>query len=280
MQSFLNASAWKLDFEVSFTAKAEGSFPAYGGTINYKSSLDQSFTGTIQFDVRSDGPNLSTARMMSANDTGGAPSAAQQQKLMEMMMHADAIANWIIGGADLDESDSDEAQQAAMIESMHTGTVRIDYTRVDNGVGLEDVANRKFNQTTRTTIKGEGPVMPLTQLSFELDSRTGKYLLSLSPDFGDMSDNTLHEEVVTRTESAGEAPSESTEKNDHGLTWFPQALTIDDPSILMGDLPIMEGTANPKLGKITGEKTVPAHYDESFGPCAGTLTFRYTLTPR
>jgi len=61
---------------------------------------------------------------------------------------------------------------------------------------------------------------------------------------------------------------------------FPGPLIVDEPAVLMGQVPILEGTLDPSLGKVSGERSVPAHYEVSGLTLPGTLTFRYTLTHR
>jgi hypothetical protein len=87
-------------------------------------------------------------------------------------------------------------------------------------------------------------------------------------------------DVLDRVEPKGGAPTESKTTRETNMALFPGRLIIDDPSVMTGETPVLEGTLEPSLGKVSGERSVPAHYEVSGPALAGTLTFRYTLTPR
>jgi hypothetical protein len=281
MEAFLNAPAWQLEYEVTFVCRAEGPIPVPKGALSYTLSLDRRFSGALPLDVRSGGPNLATLRLVTGSESGSAASLQQQSAITELMMRVDDIANWINGGPTMDEGSSDEAQQAAMLEFMASGTASIDYTLVETGVDLQDEMGQVFDSVRRTTAKGAGKVMPPTSLVFEIDAKSKRYMVTLPITFGDASPSpSVKWETTERVQAKGAAPSESRTTRETTLESFPRNVVVDDPAVLIGQLPTMEGSVDPSLGKISGERSVPAHYEETGRTIAGTLTFRYTLTPR
>jgi len=76
-------------------------------------------------------------------------------------------------------------------------------------------------------------------------------------------------------------------ERDFVLNWLSDLLdAMDrelDPAVAGltdGSGAILEGALDPSPGKISGERSVPARYEVSGLTFGGTLTFRYTLTPR
>jgi len=280
MQAFFNAPAWKLDYEVSFECRTEGSRPVAQGSLTYTVSIDRSFSAVLLLDMRNGGPNLMTLRLLTGPDGKSAPSAEQQAAATALIMRVDEIANWMSAGPPVDESASAEAQQAAMTAYMESGTARLEYTMVETGTDLVDEMGGRFNRMTLTTARGAGKVMVPTNLVFEMDTKAKRYLLMLPDSFNDQSSSSVKMDVFERLEPKGGAPSESKKTSETNMYLFPGRLIVDEPAVLMGQVPILGGTLDPSLGKVSGERSVPAHYEVSGLTLPGTLTFRYTLTHR
>ena len=280
MQAFFNAPAWKLEYQVSFMCQTNGSRPVAQGSLTYTVSIDRSFSAVLPLDMRNGGPNLMTLRLLTGPAGTSAPSAEQQAAASALIMRVDDIANWMNAGPTIDENASAEAQQAAMLAFMESGTARLEYTLVETGIDLVDEIGGKFNRTVRTTARGAGKVMVPTNLVFEMDTKAKRYLLMLPDSFNDQSSSSVKMDVFERLQPKDGAASESNKTSETNMYLFPGRLIIDDPAILTGQAPILEGALDPSAGKISGERSVPAHYEVSGLTFGGTLTFRYTLTPR
>jgi len=279
IQTFLNSPAWKLEYQVSFKCQAKGSRPVTQGSLTYTVSIDRSFSAALLLDLRNGGPNLMTLRLLTGPDGKSAPTAAQQAAATALIMRVD-IANWMSAGPTIDESASAEAQMAAMRAFMESGTARLEYTFVETGTDLVDEEGQRFDRLTRTTASGAGKVMVPTNLVFEMDATAKRYLLMLPHSFSDQSSSSVKMDTVDHIEYKGRAPSDSKKTVETNMELFPGRLIIDDSAIMTGEMPILEGALEPSLGKVSGERSVPAHYEYSNLTFAGTLTFRYTLTPR
>jgi len=71
----------------------------------------------------------------------------------------------------------------------------------------------------------------------------------------------------------------SQDTSEFGLAFYPRELAIDDPKNMQAGMAIVRGDIDPASEKITGERSMAAHYNEDgVLSVAGTLTFRYTLS--
>ena len=280
LQAFFNVPALKLEYEVSFKSQIKGSLPATQGSLTYTGSIDRSFSAALLLDMRNGGPNLMMLRLLTGPDGKSTPTAEQQAAATALVMRVDEIANWMSAGPTIDESASAEAQTAAMRAFMESGTARLEYTYVETGTDLVDEDGQRFSRLTRTTASGAGKVMTPTNLVFEMDAKAKRYLLMLPHSFSDQSSSSVKMDTVDHVEYKGRAPSDSKKTVETNMELFPGRLIIDDSAVMTGQAPVLEGTLEPPFGKVSGERSVPAHFESSGVTFAGTLTFRYTLTPR
>lgn len=274
----LNAPGWDLAYEVTFKANDSGPSTSMHGPTSYTMSIECVYSATLALDMRIGGPSLSMLRLASTLDP---TSSDMQEKSMELVMRSDVMANWM-SVAPLDENASDDELRNAMLTYMESskGRGRIEYKRVVTGSNLVTEMGTIYNMTSTTTRKGNGPIHGPTQLTFELDAESKTYMLTLALKFGDNSDSSVVEDVLTVSQARGEPPLEERTRSYSGLDDFPTGLTIDDSTAATGAVPLFEGTFDPSLGKITGERTVRGHCSERGSDVDGTFLFRWTLTPR
>jgi len=280
VSDWLNAEAWKLVYEVTFTSSSKGtinsSFVAAVGTFNYTLDVEQSFSATLPLDMRSPGASLSMTKLAMAG------AAADPTATMDLIMKTDRMSSWMHSGGTMDENASADAQMAAMKAHLDAlkGPGKVQYVRIDIGHDIINEMGSKYDVTTRTTKIGSGKVSPPSEVvMFEIDAETGRYLLSLPYGFGDDSMTSLQQKTVTQITMDGNVSTDSTLHQTSMPNGIGQ-IVIDEPSILVGSMPLFEGPLDLSVGKIVGERTVKAHFVEGVENVPGTLVFKYTLTMR
>lgn len=278
IQSMLNAPAWDIAYEVTFTSNDSGPVPREAGSVYYRRHFEISYNSKMTLDMRNAGANLSMVRLTA---TANPSDPGLQQAVMEIVMRTESIANWISGGPQFDENASEDVALAASTAYLQSskGTGRIDYRTVTRGTGLYDELGGKYDMTATLTRTGSGVVFGPTQLIFEIDADAKTYLLTLAHSCSDQSDSVVTEENLIVTERQGVAPMETRETRKTGVCNFFQGLRIDEPGRRLGEVPFFEGKIDPTLGKVTGEQTVKGHYKELAAEIPGTFVFKYTLTP-
>jgi hypothetical protein len=279
-EEFLNAPVWYLEYEVTFTSTHQGSYtrPDIAGTLSFTSRLERVFSGSEVLNLRSPGPGPIGMAALTGVAEGSTPSAADAQRISTQMMSLmDHTANWLVGGAALDEGATDADVTAA---TLLTTPARIDYRRVDTGKNLEDDAGRRYDTTHTTTITGSGAVSAggFGVTILELDTARESYVLQLPYGFNSMLSRATMETVDVVTYS-GAAPEETRQSDDVPFDRVPTGLDLDAPQegAALGGV-LIRGTLDPASGKIAGEQSFQAHYDERHKPAPGTLVFKYTLT--
>lgn len=277
-EEFLNAPVWYLEYEVSFTSSHSGTTPGGWGSMPFTSKLERVFSDTEKLNLRSGGPGaLSMTTMMGTAD-GSKPSVADQQKMAtKMMSMMDHTANWMVGGAGLEENATDEDIAA---DSKPSSPFRIDYTRVETGTNLTDERGEKFDLTVTTTLRGAGLVLAggFGAIFLEMDTAEKTYSLALPFIFNAMS-ATARQEVVGVTTYQGKAPAEDRKTSDVPFDLFPSGLTLDEGANgAPGGAMLLRGKIDPATGKISGQQTFPGHYTESNQDTPGTFVVKYTLT--
>jgi hypothetical protein len=279
MDAWLNAEGWDLAYEVTFKSSDSGAYQFFHGPITYTRTVEYGFNATLALDMRNAGPNVAMSAMTVGRDLS-TPEA--QQAMMELVMRTDVIANWMSGGPQVDESASDEAQMNAVREYMESskGMGRLQYSMVEKGVGLVEESGSKYDLVRTTTARGTGPIVGPTQLLFEIDAESKKYLLTLAAQCSDKSDSTVIEETVGKYTWKNDPPTEERSMNYWRLDNYISGLKIDDSSAVIGDVPLMAGTLDPSSGKISGERTLRGHYSKSGVDIPGMFYFRWTLSPR
>lgn len=278
VDTWLNAPAWELTYEMSFRGGDSGSSNSFHGPTSYTMSIDCGYSASLMLNMRNAGASLSMVLLSTRIDPH---SADMQQAAMDLVMRTDVMANWM-SAPPYDESASDDAQMKAIQEYMESskGLGRLDYKMVVKGTNLTTEMGTKYNMVQTTTMKGTGVVIGPTQLTFEMDAAAKTYLLTLSNSFEDKSDSTVLKEVVTNFDWQGSAPTVERTTERLGLDIFATGFKIDDSTAMMGEVPLMQGTFDPSQGKITGERSFRGHYGATGSEAKGTLVFRWTLTPR
>jgi len=278
-QEFLNAPVWYLEYEVSFTSRNQGTFQGGWGPMSFTSSLERVFSGWDKLNLRSQGPGpLAMRDLTQGYESGKTPSVAEAQELsMKMLAQMDHTANWMVGGAAMDENATD-ADIAAQSTPRHP--FRIDYKRVDAGTDLVDELGEKFDEKTTTTIQGSGKVLAggMGAILFEMDTSTNSYALTLPFIFNAQS-ATAKSESVDILQVKGKPPEETRKTAEVPFDLFPGGLAVDDApegSPQTGGV-LLRGKLDPSTGKIAGERSFKAHYDDRNVKTPGTMVFKYTL---
>lgn len=275
LDDFLNTPVWYVQYEVSFKATYQGTTPVSPGSKSYTVSMERSFSATDRYNLRSQGPGSLSMSAMYGASSGKQPTVAEAQAMsMRMMENMDSQANWIAMGAAADEN----PDIAASLQP--TSPCRVDYTRVDIGKDLVGDQGEHYDIKTTTTVKGSGNVLALGMgaLSLELDTKAKTYVFTLPMGF-DAQGAQVKQEQVTFLQVKGSAGQETRETTDVLLDYVLQRLELVDPkeSQVQGGVTI-RGTLDATTGKITGEKTFAAHYNEHNVSVPGTLSYKYTLT--
>lgn len=276
---FLNAPVWYVQYQVTFTSNYQGTSPSLHGQMTFTSSLVRVVSGSDKLNLRSQGPGATGMQELTAG-IGKNPSAADAQKMtMKMMSMMDNTANWMVGGASIDNENATDAEITA--SGMPMGTVSIDYTRVDIGQDLVDETGSKYDSKVTTTMKGSGPVQVggMGATNFEMSTSDNSFSLVVPFVFNAQSAGAKMV-TVTFIQAKGTPGEETRSENDRPFDLFPSGLALDNPpkGSPQGGV-LIRGTFDPATGKIAGEQSFPAHYDDmsaTTGP--GTLKFKYTLT--
>jgi hypothetical protein len=277
-QEFLNASVWYAQYEVTFTSNYQGTAPSLHGSMTFTSSLTRVLKGTDKLNLRSQGPGAIGMAKLSEGMGKNASAADAQKMTMKMMAMMDNTANWMVGGASIDDENASDAEITA--SGMPMGTVSIDYTRVDTGKDLVDETGNKYDSQSTTTMKGSGAVQVggMGATNFEMSTSDNSFSLVLPFVFNAQSAGTKM--VTVDSWSSKGTPGETkTSERDVAFDLYPMGIELDSPPAgsPQGGV-LIRGTFDPATGKIVGEQSFPAHYKDSGNPAPGTLTFKYTLT--
>jgi hypothetical protein len=275
VETWLNAPGWDLSYEVAFSSSTAGKDSVLVGDLAYTLQVEQTFSAKLPLDVRSQGASLSMTKL----SMGG---TSDQEAIMNLVMKTDKMASWMNGGPSGLDDASVDAQMAvarAHMESLK-GPGKVHYERVETGHGLITEMGTKYNLKRRTTKTGSGRVSSASVIiMFEMDAETGKYLLVLPYGFSDDSMTSLQTKVITETQSDGTTSIDST-LHATSMEFALGRIVIDEPAVLVGEVPVFEGALDPAAGKIAGERTVKAHFTDGASDVPGTFVFKYTLTPR
>ena len=276
---FLNAPVWYAQYEVTLTSNYQGTTPTLHGQMAFTSSLVRVVTGTDKLNLRSQGPGAIGMTELTAG-AGKTPSAADaQQMTTKMMAMMDNTANWMVGGAIIDNENATDAEIAA--DAAPRGTVSIDYTRVDTGKDLVDETGGKYDSKVTRTMKGSGAVQVggMGATYFEMSTSGNSFSLVLPFAFSAQSAGAKMV-TVTFIQGKGTPGEETRSESDQVFDLFPSGIEIDNPpkGSPQGGV-LIRGTFDPATGKIAGEQSYPAHWsDLGATPAPGTLKFKYTLT--
>lgn len=276
-QDFLNAPVWYVQYEVTLTSNYSGTIPVTAGSKSFTSSLLRVFSGSDKLNLRSQGPGAFSMLAMASGNSSGASQADAQKMATQMMAQMDVMANWMPGGASIDDSTaSDEEVSASM---MPMGPVSIDYTRIETGKDLVDELGAKFDMKKTTTMKGSGAVQVggFGGVTLEMNTSDKSYLLTLPLGFNAQSAGTKMVTVDVTTYK-GKADIENRSERDVPFDLFPSGVAIDTPptGAPQGGF-LIRGTFDPAAGKIVGEQTYPGHYADG-GAAPATIVVKYVLT--
>jgi hypothetical protein len=280
-EEFLNAPVWYLQYEVSFKSTHQGTSPSPHGSMSFTSSLERVFSASDALNLRSQGPGAITMGAMYGGTAGKQPSVAEAQEMtMRMMAQMDHTANWMAGGAAADPNATDAELEASVTASTTPSSpARLDYTRVDVGKHLVDETGGKYDTKRTTTVKGTAQVLTVGMGSyiFEMDTAAKTYLLTLPLGFSGQS-AMVTSQSVTFTQSEGTPGIETRESDEMPFDRIPSGLALDAPpeGSPQGAV-LLRGTLDPAKGHISGEISLPAHYDENNSNAPGTLVIKYTL---
>ena len=285
LQQWLSTPIWYAQFEVEFRVAHKDTAVVEGVTRITHIDMDRTFSAMWPVDIRSDGPSMVLGTsMLSGGADGSKPSLADQQKMMEgIFARMNTAANWMSSGGALavDPDASFEESQAATEAGMKAamGPARLEYLRVDIGLGCVNEMGDKFDMITRTTHTGSGQVLAGggQGITFEIDAAAKTYALILPIGFNDM--GTMMK-IVTTTQIGIDVPKPDITKDSSevGLGLYPSNVELDDLKNLQAGMAIIRGDIDPTATKITGERTMGAHFDDGNKLVHGMMTFRYTLT--
>lgn len=286
IDDFLKAEKWYVQYEVSF--KVANSFTEKNGPATTKTSINmnRNFSALCALDMRMDGPSMTlNSAMLSGTADGTKASMADQMKFsQDIMARMSTAANWMASGGmlSIDENASDADQQAAMAAAMtaRLGPASMDCTRIDSSWGLVTEMGTPFNQVRRITWNGNGMVSPGggSDPLLEIDGPSASYTLALPYVFGDMDTKMKQRTTTTDTDINWKNPQTSTDSNTVGMSLFPANIEVDDRKYLQAAGIVIRGKVDPSTGKIAGEHSVAAHYDDQAKSIPGTIHIRYTLT--
>jgi len=288
LKKLLDANAWQLDYQISFKATSSGTTQTQIGPIAYQTALTFDATETLTIDLRSQGASLSMQKL-TASASNPAVAANMQKALMDIVMQTDNIASWMIGDRgvpDLGDNVTAERLQAAMLASTgkKIGTMTVDYSAQTRGDRLVDETGSPYRQIVRTTRRGTGGTsLGSQQITFEVNGATKRFLLMLPATLPMVPDAKLTEEVVTTTERPpGSTPAEERTTATRPLDSVPARLKVTDAALIFGDGSglMIDDPVVLQGGKISGQHTMTATYNDVRDPIGGTLVVKYTLTPR
>jgi hypothetical protein len=287
-KKLIDANAWRLDYQISFKATSSGSGQSLTGSMSYENALAVDATETVTIDSRSQGASLSMQKLTAS--AGNPAAAANMQKaMMDIVMQTDNIASWMIGDRglpDLGDDVTPERLQAAALAlaGKSIGTMTVDYTAQTRGDNLVNELGDKYKQIIRTTRRGTGGVaLSSQQITLEVNGATKRVLLMLPVTLPTVTDAKLTEEVVTTTElPPGSKPAEERKTSTRGLDSFPGQLKVTDAALAFGGGSgvMIDDPVALQGGKISGQHTMMATYNNGNAPIGGTLVVKYTLTPR
>ncbi len=288
--TFLNASAWDLQYELTFTAAKQGSqvFEAGTGLINGKLDYDisskRTFVAPYLLDLRSGGPSTSTlTSVMSRSDLANMSLAEQQKFSMDMLSKMDHTANWMSSGgtAGLSEDATYEEQTAALAATTEAqmGTATLEYKETVKGENLRDEMGYPFNMLNHITHTGSGRARGAGQITFELDVASSEYLLSMGYGWDDSSSSSVKIVEQLHRDWQGQA-TDTTITRESSLNGVGSQIKPDDSTQMLGMMLLLKGKFDPADGVIKGVHTLNAHYEDNRGDVPGTLVLKYTLKPR
>jgi hypothetical protein len=278
----LNTPSWQLDYEVTFKAARQDTANSMRGMTHYDIALESTFKTGLALDMQTPGGTLSTLKSSLATQGGSAMSPAELQRMnMELIDKMGTTATWTIGGAMTGENPTPEAEQAYvdLLSNGSAGKATVNYSYVVTGKDLHTEMGTPYDLDSRTTIRGSGDVYAPAQLNFELNTKTRRFILTFAHEYSDASGTQAKKETVTRSLWKKSEPTEERNLEDVSLV-VPQRIIIDEPGALVGQVLAVEGDFDPAAGKVSGERTVKAHYDDLAVSIPGTLTVRFTLTPK
>ncbi len=289
-ETFLNAPAWDLQYELTFTAASQGSqnfevgTGIFTGKIDYVISLKRTLNAPYLLDLRSGGPSISMLNELMSGKSMTQMSLADQQKFsMDMLSKMDHTANWMNSGGMTglaDDASSEEmaaALQAATEAQM--GMATLDYKETVKGDNLRDEMGTPFKMTTQITHSGSGRVQGGGQITLELDVASSAYLLGMGYGWSDQSTTSV-KIVETQHREIGGQITDTTITSQSGLNGIGSQIIPDDSTRMTGKMLMLKGSFDPADGLIKGEHALPAHYADKRGDVPGTLVLKYTLKPR
>jgi hypothetical protein len=274
-EEFRNAPVWYLEYEVSLKSTSSGPIESEVGKVSFTASLERVFAGAAELNLRSEGPGAIGMADLTKG-MGANPTAADAQKISEKMFAVmEHTANWLVAGNALDENATDPT--AGMMGA--TRPARLDYKRIEVGKDLADETGAKYDWSLTTTITGTGDVQGggFGGIILEMNTAEKTYVLTLPLGFA--SEAKASRETVEVYSSKGSPPSEERKSDETALNIVPQGLALDTPpSGTPGGGLLLRGTLDPATGKISGEPTFQAHYNEANTTAPGTIVVKYTLT--
>ncbi len=274
-QDFLDAPVWYVHYEVTFVSNYTVPTSSMHGPMTSTTTFTRVLTGTDKLNLRSQGPGaIGMAEL--TEGMGKSPSMAESQKMtMKMMSMMDVRANWMVGG---DAVDGGSSENSGLVTA---GTVSVDYTCVATGKDLVNETGSKYDLTVTSTVKGSGPVQSggMGVSVLELDTSDNSFAVTLPFACGAQGPGAKMQ-IVSVAQGKGGSPDESRSERDVRFDTFPADITLDSaPKGSAQGGVLLRGTFDPATGKIAGEQSFPAHWnDNTVTPAPATLTFRYTLT--
>ncbi len=290
-ETFLNAPAWDLQYELVFTASSRGSVNVDAnrggditGKLDYVTSLKRTLTAPYLLDLRSGGPSMSMlTNLMGRNDLSKMSVAEQQKFSMDMLSKMDHTANWMSSGGmtGLADDASYEEQTAAMQAATEAqmGMATLEYKETVKGDDLRDEMGTPFKMNTQITHTGSGTVQGGGQITLELDVATSDYLLAMGYNWADQSTSSVKIVERQHREISGQI-TDTTITSESGLNGIGSQIIPDDSTQMAGMMLTLKGKFDPADGFIKGEHTLPAHYESVRGDVPGTLVVKFTLKPR
>jgi hypothetical protein len=282
VQTMLNAPAWQLDYEVTFKSEHEGSGQSLHGPVTYFSSLQGTFNAAVLFNLRNAGAGgVSMSKAAVGTNDSALSTAEQQQRIMDLVMRTETMANWMPTPPIPGDDEPFEEQQAAMLAYMEAqkATAHVDCHFKTVGVNLFNETGSEYDLVSRRTLSGSGKVVVAFNLSFELDAQSHHYLLTLAHEFKDEAEGQALQVTIDTVTFKGDPPAETKTEQVAKLD-LASSILIDDPKMQFGQILLIEGDFDPASEKITGERTIPAYYLSADTKVPGTLLVKYTLTPR
>lgn len=286
-ETYFNASAWELQYDLTFTASSQGTADisaSYVGRIEYTTSLKRTLAANYLLDLRSGGPSISTlSSVMGGQDLSKMSMAEQQKFSMDMLSKMEYTANWISSGGvgSLSDDASEEQLSAAMTTNREDqlGTATLEYHETVKGDALRNEMGTPFSMKNETSHTGSGKVQCGGQITLELDVSASQYMLSMGYNWSDSSSSSVKIVEKQHQEMQGQV-TDTTITSRTGLNGVGSQIIPDDSTQMMGMMMLLKAKFDPADGVIKGEHTLAAHYVGNRGDVPGTLIVRFTLTPR